>query len=313
MSQPAPQLPDTVMGVPQQVKVLDISLINQYRANAHVLVPTAKLVQPGGMFQLRLERVDISNDPEDRDVYQLPGTWKDPKYALSAKALQRIARASGIQHIRTEILTATSEYVLARARIKRRDESGEWIFGEGTYELDLKVIEEDEYATQVSKLESAAKNPRSKASEYAPKSDDECRKKAHSHAMKIRRHKVSRAETGAKCRAIRAMLGIENAYRLSDLALPFLVPSTVLNADHPDVKAVMANASRLTMAMFAPDEGAAIAAIEAETGKTRRQIQAEQMELIRMKHGPDEPTDDDWIAADVSQDAPIYDDEDLYP
>lgn len=275
-----------IVAVPQQIKVLDITKLESYRANANVLVPQAKLVPAGSVFTIRLERVDISPDPNDRDIYQLPGTYNDPRYALSAKTLLRIARAAGIHHLNTKILSATSSYVLAQARVRRRDESGEWVHAEGTYELDLEVVEEDLYADNVSKFERWRKNPKAAWAQGFPKSDEECRTKAKQGALKIRRHKVSRAETGAHCRAIRAMLGIENGYRQEDLAKPFLVPSTVINSDDPDVKASLLRSGRLTLAMFDDDPRAAVEVLAEETGKTPAELRAEREVMRELKHGP---------------------------
>lgn len=285
--------------VPQTIPILDPERVDHYRKNAHVLVPQAKIQQINPLYQVRLERVDLSPSPDDRDIYQLPGTYSDPRYGLSAKALYRIARAAGIQLAGSKILSATQDYVLAQARIKKRDFGGEWIFCEGTYELDITVVEEDLYADYVTKMERAQKNPRGKGADYAPKSDDECRAKARTGAMKIRRHKVQRAETGAYCRAIRALLGVGGEFTPDDLRMPFLVPAVHFAPDmsDPEVKAKMIEVGALSMAESfggAP----ALAALEAQTGKSRAALAAQREELAALQAGPPVEEDaDPYMAA----------------
>jgi hypothetical protein len=298
MNNPSPK-PDTdVVVIPQQVKVLDVEMLGKYRENAHVLVAQSKIVQLNPMFQVRLERVDISTNTDDKDIYQLPGTYFDPRFALSSKVLFKLAQAAGIQRVSTNIVSATSTYVVCQGRMKRRSASGEWEYIVATYELDIEIIEADLYKDYVSKMQKRAKG--------APTSEEECRQKANDGAMKIRRHKLSRAETGAYARCIRAMLGIENGYRLEELSKPFLVPATSFSLDmaDPEMKTAAVNAGKLLIAQLWGNS-TDVQEVEATSGKTTIEIEAEAETYHATKFGTDEPPDDNEWGAD--DDGVIYD------
>lgn len=273
--------------VPTSVQVLDPERLDKYRGGAHVLISQAKIAQISPMFQVRLERVDLSPNPDDRDIFQLPGTYNDPKYGLSARGLYKLARAAGIQLAGADIKTATQSYVLAQAKVKKRNESGEWIWAEGSYELDLEIVEEDLYADYAAKFERAQKNPRGKGADYAPKSDEECRQKARTGAMKIRRYKVQRAETGAYCRAIRAMLGISGEFRQEDFKKPFIVAAVHFAPDmtDPAMRELVGNAAALSIARGWGGPGE-VKALEEKTGKTVAELEADQQMLRLIENGP---------------------------
>jgi len=190
---------------------------------AHILIPQSMIYQINDLFQLRINEVSLSANILDKDVWPLPGGGE--KLALSKQALYKIAQASGIEFLRSEIVgTPSRDYVVIAAAVRKRSESGVWVIYRGTYELDLITV----YENLLSTLEK-----RIGKGQYGPKTLEEAKKKAAEETNKIRQYKFQRAETGAYLRAIRQCLALRGEYTAKELEKPFITWANHLNPD-PD-------------------------------------------------------------------------------
>jgi len=212
---------------------LSISKLDDYRKmGGHILIPQSSIQQVGPLFKVALNMVYLSDVPEDRDVWKLPGG----KLGLSKQGLYKISIASGIEMLDSRVISSTRDYVCFEASVRRRNESGAFIVSKATYEIDLTVVLEDLTATFTSRI---GKN-------YGPRDAGEARQKALDETGKIRRYKLQRAETGAYLRAIRQILALKTEYTAEELSKPFITYSMNFDPDmnDPDMKRVVLDAAR---------------------------------------------------------------------
>lgn len=288
MSENAPNRPSAI--APRE---LAAESIHEYRETAHVLIPEQRLAQVSPFFKISVNAVRLSPNPDDRDIWKLPGG----KYALSKQGLYKIASAAGISFGVSEVVKVERDYVCVKASVMKRNSSGEWETRTGTAEIDLDVVQEDLYMANVDKMQ--------KNYQYAPKNDDECVAKARAEAMKIRRHKVARCETGAYLRAIRAMLPLKGEYSQDDFKKPFIVAACHYAPDYSDpmVLQLVKDGTALGVARLCGTE----ATVEAETGKTRVQLEESRQVLhaITERHIPNGVEEQDGPAAAMRDATPI--------
>lgn len=253
-----------------QNKELSLAKLNDYRKRgAHVLIPQTQLAQMSPLFQVSAEMVRISPNPLDKDVWKLPGG----KLGLSKQGLYKIASAAGIDFVGSEVVSSSADYIMMSATVRKRNASGAWEQRKGTYEIDMAVIEQDIYLAAVKKI----------GSQYGPKNEEEAKKKADEEALKFRRYRVGRCETGAYLRAIRAMLTIKGDYTPTELEKPFIVPAVHFSPDmsNPEMRAMVVNAGKL--AIHELWGGTTPQQIEADTGASIAQLQGqrEQFHLLQ--------------------------------
>jgi hypothetical protein len=271
---------------PKPPRELQVEKIHEYRATGkvHVLIPEARLAQLNPFFKVSVNQVNISPAPADKDVWALPG---GKKYSLSKQGLYKIACAAGISFCGATIVSVSSDYVCVQAKIRKRNTAGEWEYRDGTCEIDLQVVEEDLFMGLVEKLQKFGGTDKY----YGPKNEAECREKARVEAMKIRRYKVARAETGAYLRAIKSMLPLKGEYEPQELRMPFIVAASHLSPDfsNPVVKEMMKDSAALNIA-YLWGEPADVAKLETSTGKSVQQLQASQDNLRQLTAGEDVDT-----------------------
>ncbi len=185
-------------------------------------------IDPFHVFRIAV--VQINPNPDYGEVWpigkrEIGGKWVT-MLALAKPALEKIGIAAGIiwDPDRTRRLDDHSDpdYVEFQAVGLFRGPDGQWRTIHGTKELDLRVIEEEVRDEQWTKMNSPGWKLPEKYSYLKGKSKEEILEfLVRREMLQWRRHKVARAETGAKLRALRS-LGIKSAYTPDELAKPFV-------------------------------------------------------------------------------------------
>lgn len=184
-------------------------------------------------------------------------------YSLSRPATDRIGTAAGITYKPLErggVVEARADYVLCQAVGAIRRPDGTWMVTPAlSKELDLRVIEMEirEKATNALSMGVYGEEAKRAAALYRgnwgpdpnhegwqrffidpsdlPRAIDD---RVRPQLIQWRKNKLMRAETGARLRVIRGLLGIRLQYTAEELQLPFVVPRIDFAPDmsDPDVK-----------------------------------------------------------------------------
>jgi len=202
-----------------------------YSPNEYNVLTMPRLAADQRDWQLTITIVTIdATDPEL--VYSTPG--RQGHVSLHALALQHIALAAGISFDRTAVAFDPAGSPVATVTASMTIAPGQRIAATGTYRLDLPA--------RLDELRLAA--------EAQP--DAQKRAKALAElpglAARTKRFAVQLAETGARNRALRVLLGVRSSYTKAALARPFIVPRLHFNPQTPLMKAAMATYIRHEMA-----------------------------------------------------------------
>jgi hypothetical protein len=213
--------------------------IKQYRESGryNILIPSDQVTELlPGQFPT-LECVSLSANPADGDVYeQTKGFGDRPStYTITAIGLQKLAGCAGVcwsaQH--SGITAHERDYVACTAYGGLRKLNGEMIWWKASYDIDIEVERDnikEAWRGKIKnnwlpgKLKNATKE---KKIAYA---EDQVTKEVNY----IRKHKMSKAETGAQNRVLRRLFGLKKAYTAEELARPFVVLSVSLRPDISD-------------------------------------------------------------------------------
>lgn len=216
--------------------------LEKYKKGAfNLLVPTTHIQQINPYFRICLEEVYIDSNPDKGDVYKVGSrniekdSNKRPKwenlYSPSKPALMRLASAAGIvwDPNHTRAVSVTRDYVYYEAMGGLRKASGEAIKAKASKELDMTVIEEELLEANLVKAKEITPEKRKGLNEA-----EWAKQQTKTAMIQWRKNKVTRAETGAILRVIRALLGMKSQYTEAELARPFVVPRVDFYPDFSD-------------------------------------------------------------------------------
>lgn len=255
-----------------------MALQDQYPPDKfNLLLPTTAAVDVTQWHRMSVSLVTINPDPRMGDVYPVASRVKEGPdgkpvkegnrsvyedlFALARPATDRIGTAAGINYDPTQskIVSATGDYVAYETVGGIRRPDGSWVAFKATKEIDLRAIEMELREAATKRLamgvygdeaQRAAtmyqgdwgtdpKFPNSKRFYIAPADmgraiDDAVR----GPMIQWRKNKLMRAETGARLRVIRGLLGMRMQFTAEELTLPFAVPRIdfVPDMSDPDVK-----------------------------------------------------------------------------
>jgi len=240
------------------------------REKYNSLLPSQSILQSvDSMYVVRVETVRVSADPDDGEVYPLSAFGGDDnKFSLAKPALNKLAQVAGISFLpqfsgRVDD-GSNPDRVEYRAAAIRRKPDGDPIMACNSFEVDL-VNEENTLRKALRKK--AKKKGWSK--EYI---ED----KIEDMMLRLRKHKVAKADTGAHLRCVRDLLGIKGGYTREELKKEFVVARIdfVPDLSDPRTKELMINRGASAMTgLYAGPSGAP--AVGHSSPMTRPAVEAE--------------------------------------
>lgn len=213
--------------------------VDQNKVN--MLVPTTSLQQVSPWHAARVSMVQANPDPESGDVFKVgrikneQGRWIDI-FSPAKPLLMKIAAAAGIVWNWRESgpIAVQKNYVCYKAVAALRLPDGTWQSVMATKEIDLDVIEDETYESNINKAEKWAADPDERSYLKGLSPEEWARKQTRSNMIQWRKNKLMRAETGAMLRVIRAALGMKSQYTREELQKPFIVPRIDFSPDYSD-------------------------------------------------------------------------------
>jgi hypothetical protein len=232
-----------------------------------------------------LTQVFISPNPDDGEVFPVgriqlaSGEWAD-RLALAKSSLELIAQGLGVTWDTTQTgpKQLTRDYVYYQAVGSYRNPDGSMTPLIGSKEMDMEAIEMEIELNQLKKVardklvekkgksynqlsqgEKASLEKRARGMFREDLSDKEQRQldqAIRAELVQLRQHKLPRAETGAKNRAIRS-LGIKSTYSVEELSQPFCLVKWQLNPSRQEVE-------EMSLKLWGPDDKPQIAPRAAE-------------------------------------------------
>jgi hypothetical protein len=197
----------------------------------HVLAPlTLQTIPP--MHRPVLVTVQIDKDPAHGEVYK----QRENMLSLSGLAFKKLGDAMGIQWNPDECRRTDDgrdpDYCSYRMCGKVKALDGTWRVILGDKEIRMSVVMEELRETKKRELEKGMADPaqaariRDKYSNPNEWVDEEVRREA----LQIKKHMLSRCQTGALCRATKS-IGIRETYTAAELTKPFVFPKLVFSPD----------------------------------------------------------------------------------
>jgi len=207
----------------------------------NLLMPSDSLNNVPPMHKVTVERVRLSPDPIDKDIYVQQGNADDPpekkRYAVTKEGLLKLSSCAGVQwdydHSCRIDRQDSGQYIAWRmvGAVQRLD--GSWLPLQGAYDLDFDVIEE-----QILDQKRSAVRYWANAKWWKEMNSDQKEayilKKTREDLLMFKRHKVARCETGAMLRAIRGLLNVKGTYSHAELQKPFVIARLVFQPDYAD-------------------------------------------------------------------------------
>ena len=213
------------------IKAAREELAKAVEAGENLLMPTDSLNNVPAMHKVSIERIKLSPNPDDKDVYP-----QGKRFALTKEGLLKLSSCAGVQWDysfsgRTDPMN-NPDYISYRVvgAVQRLD--GSWLPLQGAYDLDFLVIEEQAFEGKKETTKTWKNNGWDKMT--AKERDAACKKLAHDDVLAIRRHKVARCETGAMLRAIRGLLNVKGTYSAAELQKPFVIARLAFQPDYAD-------------------------------------------------------------------------------
>lgn len=254
-----------------------LTLVDQYPPNKYnLLLPTTTAIDVTQWHRMSVSQVPISPDPRVGDVYQVAsrrkqGAWGNDDaafenlFSLARPATDRIGMAAGVNYdpTRSRVIQASGDYVAYETVGGIRRPDGSWVAFKATKEIDLRAIEMEMRENETKKVVAGLIGDQGKdaATMYPGKWEEVQTKWGPKQAFFVdpahigrciddrirpqmiqwRKNKMMRAETGARLRVIRGLLGIRLQFTVEELALPFVVPRIDFTPDYsdPDVKRML--------------------------------------------------------------------------
>lgn len=209
--------------------------VDQERNNgAIIFLPSA--IVPESFYRPVLERVWLTDD----DIYE-----SQKKFRIRYEGLLKLANAAGIEWSPVDSGRTDNGsdklYVSFRAVGLIRKADGKLYPTAASYDLDLELIKEELEEQYRQKAEKYKKTGQAREDyiEFGVKRD----------WIQKRKHKATLAESGAKARVIRSVLGLQSQYsNKKDITdRPFVMVRFVLDHQNPDIKQAMLSAARENM------------------------------------------------------------------
>ncbi len=201
--------------------------------------------QDNPFFALQLSIIHVKPDTGAGEVFSVGNRRDDggryiPIFALSGSTIERMGAAAGITWVDSRPVIARPELVMWQATGQMHLPNGQIMQMTATKELDLTVIEDE---IRQDKLDSAARSKE-------PKPEGWVEQQVRAAMIQKRKNKMALAETGAKLRCIRHLLGIKSGYTQAELSKPFVIPSFVFRPDYndPEIKNAMIRMGLQSMA-----------------------------------------------------------------
>lgn len=224
------------------IKTAREELAKAVEAGENLLMPSDSLNNVPAMHRVTIERIKLSPDPQDKDVYVQQGkdddTPEKKRYALTKDGVLKLSSCAGVQwdydHSGRLDRHETPDYISWRmvGAVQRLD--GSWLPLQGAYDLDFDVIAEQ---ILEQKRNTAARFwTNAKWFKELGKDGQQAyiAKKSREDLLLVKRHKVARCETGAMLRAIRGLLNIKGTYSHAELQKPFVIARLVFQPDYAD-------------------------------------------------------------------------------
>lgn len=201
---------------------------------AYVFTPSA--IVPGSFYKPVIEDVALVED----DVYTTQG-----KYRIGLSGLLKLANAAGIEWSAIDSGRTDNNsdklYVSFKAVGAIRKADGKLYPTAANYDLDLELIREELEEMYSQKADKEKKTGQAKEDyiNYCVKRD----------WFQKRRHKLTLAESGARGRVIRSILGLQAQYSSKDAIIgkPYIMVRFVLDHQNPDIKGAMLAAAQQNM------------------------------------------------------------------
>lgn len=239
---------------PTQLMQFDPNQVN-------MLVPTTSLQQVSPWHAARVSMVQA--DPDGGDSFKVGSRQENGKwieiFSPAKPLLMKIAATAGIVWNWKDSgpITVQKNYVCYKAVGASRLPDGTWQTIMATKEIDLDVIEEETYESNIEKAEGYAADPKKRNSLRGLSPEEWAKKQTKSNMIQWRKNKMMRAETGAMLRVIRAALGMKSQYTKEELQKPFVVPRIDFSPDYtdPDVRQMLLRNGAAAMAGLSVPSG----------------------------------------------------------
>lgn len=205
----------------------------------NLLLPSQDIVGLSEFHKPVVERVLLSTNPADGDVYEHDNAKDGPakKWRPTKQGLMKLSVCAGVIWSVTESRRidngADRNYCAYRAVGGLRKADGQPVFFSADYDIDLEVIEEElreQYEKKALAKDKEGKpfHPtKEKQKEYV----DYCVKR---DLLQKRKNKLKLCEAGAMNRVLRSLLGIKQAYTAQELKKPFVMVRIVFRPDFSD-------------------------------------------------------------------------------
>ena len=203
------------------------SEFERYQKQGYNLLVPREIGETPPHYRPQMAIVQVNPEKDSGEVYQLPGG----KWALSKVSLDRIAQAANITWV-PELSGRTDDgsnprRIQYRSVGKVKGIDGQWRTIIGEYVFDLDVAAEELNQSLPKRWERMERKPQSGFKTWFEKTHAE-------DLLQFRKHAYSRAESGAKNRAIRSAFGIKSGYTAEALRQPFVIPKVLLVLDYSD-------------------------------------------------------------------------------
>lgn len=233
----------TVLDPHEQSQLVQINdrLQQEKNRGAHILAPlTLQTVPP--MHRPVVVTVQIDPDPKNKEVYPQKGGG----LSLSAIAFKKLGDAMGIQWVPEECGRMDDgkdpDYVHYRmvGLVKALD--GTWRKIIGDKEIRMSVIVEELTDSKRDKAKKYLDDPKDgpEFKRAFPDTEVWVQEQVRQEALQIKKHLLSRAQSGALARATKS-IGIRETYTPQELQKPFVFPKLVFSPDpnHPQDRAFL--------------------------------------------------------------------------
>ncbi len=205
------------------------------KEGANLLMPSTHIEGLSEFHAPVLERVLLSPNPQDGDVYPHDDADAGPKkkWRPTKQALMKLSVCAGVIWSVNESKRidngADRNYIAYKAvgGIKKAD--GQPVFFSAEYDIDFEVLEEElrelyEKKTKADWMKNKSAQEKVDYIEYCVKRD----------LLQRRKFKLRLCEAGAMNRVLRMLLGIKQAYTTEELSKPFVMARIVFRPDFSD-------------------------------------------------------------------------------
>lgn len=220
-----------------------LARLEDYDARKFNVLHPQMLVHEGGdivspLLAEAVSVVQVSSDPDAGDIYHDPRyAQQGKKGAPTAQLLSRIASAAGIQWDTTESRPIGRQvdpesghiYVAYQAVARIRQPNGEWHTESAVADIDTQVAEEEFKETYLRKIERGWNKDRSSGRVKFTEAD--VPEMVRREVLQLKKFALRHAETKAKNRCLRRLLGLKQTYTVQELQRPFVVPRLLYRPD----------------------------------------------------------------------------------